>query len=597
MTTAPTRHPARARRRIVLGLAALAVLAVALVAGRGGIQRAMAGWTGEEALGEQIKGTLALVYLRVTEGVPATEPLYPMAHSGLNPYGINTFLEQEAEPAKVEQSIRLISEAGFHWIRQQFPWQDIEISAKGDYWDYRWDKSAWEKYDYIVDTAEQYDVEIIARLDTPPAWSRGVGDAEGWTLAPPDDYDDYGDFVYTVVSRYKGRIQYYQIWNEPNIYPEWGDQPADAAAYTRLLQVAYRRAKEADPDCVIIAAGLAQTTEETPAEFGPRNVSDLLYLEQMYAAGAQGYFDIMGAQVYGLWTGPYDRRTGRQYSNFSRVQLLREIMVRNGDAGKPIWATEVGWNALPEDFAAAPNFGRVSEAQQAEYAVAAYERAAREWPWLGVMNYWFFRRATDTEQDQPMYYFRAMEPDFTPLPVWGALGTMTAEDPAVPTGFYQEDHWALAYSGSWQTIRDLEAVQEAYRLGQEGDELRFTFDGTDLQLVLRETSQANRLAVTVDGKIVELGRVSTAPYTDAPAVSLARNLPDGRHQVTVRVYGGPVGLDGLVVTRRVLSLPAAAGLAAGGVALLAALIGWRVRVRRRHRAAALAPAGESESQV
>ena len=89
-------------------------------------------------------------------------------------------------------------------------------------------------------------------------------------------------------------------------------------AYTRLLQVAYARAKEADPDCVIIAAGLAQTTEETPAEFGPRNVSDLLYLEQMYAAGAQGYFDVMGAQVYGLWTGPYDRRTGRRYANFSR---------------------------------------------------------------------------------------------------------------------------------------------------------------------------------------------------------------------------------------------------------------------------------------
>ncbi len=591
MTSPSIRLPLRARRRIALGLAALALLAAALVAGRSSIQRAMAGWTGEEALGEQIKGTLALVYLRLAEGVPDTEPLYPMAHSGLNPYGINTFLEQEAEPAKVEQSIRLISEAGFHWIRQQFPWQDIEISAKGDYWDYRWDKSAWEKYDHIVATAEQYGVEIIARLDTPPAWSRSVGDAEGWTLAPPDDYEDYGDFVYTVVSRYKGRIHYYQIWNEPNIYPEWGDQPADAAAYTRLLQVAYRRAKEADPDCVIIAAGLAQTTEETPAEFGPRNVSDLLYLEQMYAAGAQGYFDIMGAQVYGLWTSPYDRRAGRQYSNFSRVQLLREIMVRHGDADKPIWATEVGWNAQPEDLAAAANFGRVSEAQQAEYAVAAYARAAQEWPWLGVMNYWFFRRATDSEQDQPMYYFRAMEPDFTPLPVWGALSTMATEDPTVSIGFYQENHWALDYAGGWQTIHDSEAVQGAYLLGQEGDELSFTFEGTDLKLVLREASQANRLAVTVDGEIAAMGRVSTAPYTDAPAVSLARNLADGRHRVTMRVYGGPVGLDGLVVTRRAMSLQAVVALAAGGATLLAALLGWRVRLRRRRRAAALAPAG------
>jgi hypothetical protein len=292
----------------------------------------------------------------------------------------------------------------------------------------------------------------------------------------------------------------------------------------------------------------------------------------------------LGGQVYGLWTSPYDRRAGRQYSNFSRVQLLREIMVRHGDADKPIWATEVGWNAQPEDLAAAANFGRVSEAQQAEYAVAAYARAAQEWPWLGVMNYWFFRRATDSEQDQPMYYFRAMEPDFTPLPVWGALSTMATEDPTVSIGFYQENHWALDYAGGGQTIHDSEAVQGAYLLGQEGDELSFTFEGTDLKLVLREASQANRLAVTVDGEIAAMGRVSTAPYTDAPAVSLARNLADGRHRVTLRVSGGPGGLAGLVVTRRAMSLQAVVALAAGGATLLAALLGWRVRLRRRRRA-------------
>ena len=28
-----------------------------------------------------------------------------------------------------------------------------------------------------------------------------------------------------LVNRYKGRIRYYQLWNEPNIYPEWGNYP------------------------------------------------------------------------------------------------------------------------------------------------------------------------------------------------------------------------------------------------------------------------------------------------------------------------------------------------------------------------------------
>ena len=42
---------------------------------------------------------------------------------------------------------------------------------------------------------------------------------------PPDDLEDYGDFVFAFASRYKDDIDFYQVWNEPNIYPEWGNRP------------------------------------------------------------------------------------------------------------------------------------------------------------------------------------------------------------------------------------------------------------------------------------------------------------------------------------------------------------------------------------
>ncbi|HID88063.1 MAG TPA: hypothetical protein EYP55_11950, partial [Anaerolineae bacterium] len=179
--------------------------------------------TGEEALIEQVKGVGALLLLKLTRPPVETRPYTPMAHTGLNPYGVNTFLEQEVEEAKVRRSLQMIPDAGFRWIRQEFPWEDIEIHGKGDFEDRRTEphRSAWEKYDRIVELAEEYGIEILARLDNPPAWSRAAGDAAG-TLAPPDDFEDYGDFVHAVVSRYRGRIKYIQIWNEPNIYPEWG---------------------------------------------------------------------------------------------------------------------------------------------------------------------------------------------------------------------------------------------------------------------------------------------------------------------------------------------------------------------------------------
>jgi len=565
-------------RRVGIAVLVLVLLLVGLTyAGhRSGL---LESWTGEVTLVEQLKGTAALALLKLSQPTPQTAPYTPMPYTGVCPYGVNTFLEQEAEVAKVERSLELIRDAGFCWIRQEFPWEDIEISAKGDYWDHKWDIDAWAKYDRIVDLAERYDIEIIARLDRPPAWSRVVGSAEGWTMAPPDNYDDFGDFVYAVVSRYKGRIKYYQIWNEPNIYPEWGDQATDPAAYTKLLQIAYRRAKEADPNCVIIAAALAQTTEETPMIYQPRNLSDLTYLEMMYQAGARGSFDIMGAMVYGLWTGPADQRTSRDRANYARVQLLREIMVRNDDAAVPIWASEVGWNAQPETLEGPVPYGRVTLEQQARYAVQAYQRARDEWPWMGVMNYWFLRRASDAEVNQPWYYFRMFEPDFTPLPVAESMRALMQTPAYIPPGYWQEDHWVLQYTGSWQLQTEPQAVLGAYQRGDQDAAVTLRTNGGRVEVILWQPAQAAVLEVTVDGassRTIELAAGSEPSRT----VVLADRLRPGEHTLALRVVSGTLNLDGLLV----YPVPSRAGewvgLALGAVMLLVAT---SLILRRKHR--------------
>ncbi len=112
--------------------------------------------TGEEAPLAQLRGMVEWLG-NVTREQPNTAPDVPIQHTDVNPYGINTFLEQEVEPAKREQQVKMIAEAGFHWLRQQFPWQDIEIAGRGDFTDARNADSgvisAWDKYDNIVDLA------------------------------------------------------------------------------------------------------------------------------------------------------------------------------------------------------------------------------------------------------------------------------------------------------------------------------------------------------------------------------------------------------------------------------------------------------------
>ena len=554
----------------VVLLAALVVAAL-LIGLRGLWSQFLFDVTGEEALAGQVRGGLEWLG-NLTRPSPDTADWVPVANAGQNPYGVNTFLEQEVEPEKRDRAVQMIADAGFHWIRQEFSWEDIEIHGKGDFQDRRNDpyRSAWEKYDQIVDLAEEYDLEIIARLSNPPAWSRAKGD-EGGAFAPPDSLKDYGDFVEKVVRRYGDRIHYWQIWNEPNIYPEWGDQPVDPEAYTELLKTGHSRVKAICPDCTVISGALAQTIP-----LGPRDLNDFIFLQRMYDAGAADYFDVLAMQGYGLWSGPTDRRMRPRVLNFSRPLYLREIMVQNGDAAKPIWITEMNWNAPAEDL---PNkqFGVATEEQQARYAVLAYQRAQEEWPWVGVVNAWFFKRATDTEQDQAMYYFRLVEPDFTPLPVFDALKEHMHQPPVLFPGVHQEDHWALTYAGPWETREDLAAQLGSSRAAaSSGSVLNFTFSGTDLRLKAGPGSDGS-VAYSIDGAAEREIELATGDEAQ-----LAQDLPAGTHDVTVRVISGRPAIDSLAVAQE---LPVTVWIAIGGVvlavALAAVLVSGAIARRRR----------------
>jgi hypothetical protein len=383
--------------------------------------------TGEEEFFAQVKGLSDLLSGLLRPPL-ALEPNAQIDFVDVNPFGVNTFLEQEVDPAKRSQLIQMAREAGFHWLRQEFPWQDIEIHGKGDFEDRRHEpyRSAWEKYDQIVEMAEAEGMELIVRLSTPPAWSRAEGEAVG-TFAPPDDVQDFADFVSAVVSRYRGRIRYYQLWNEPNIYPEWGVYPINPEDYVELLKAGAEAARAADPDVVIIAGALAATIDLQPNATPDRqSLSDLIFLQRMYDAGAAPYFDIMAVQGYGLWSGPTDTRMHPRVLNISHHLYIRDLMVKNGDAHKPIWISEMNWNAAPEGVE--PRYGRVTPEQQARYLPLAYQRVLDEWPWVGVANTWYLKRATDQweQEGKPEAYFRLLAPDFTPQPVYTAMQQYTA---------------------------------------------------------------------------------------------------------------------------------------------------------------------------
>ena len=420
----------------------------------------------------------------------ATHPRRVIPNTDVNPYGANFFLTQEVEEWKIRKTLQMAREAGIAWAKQQFPWEELQPRKPraGEEKVYSWDKS-----DRLVALFLEYGLEVIARLDRPPDWTKTAG--QGFQ-GPPDDYNDYGDFVYAFVKRYQGKIHYIQVWNEPNLWYEWGNRPPSPAEYASLLRVAYQRAKEADPNIYVLSAPLALTTERSQ-----RAMPETEFLDQMYRSGAKDYFDILSANAFGFGWPPEDPPSADKL-NFSRVLLQREVMVRHGDADKAVWFNEFGWNASPEGYSNEWYvWQRVTEANQAEYTVRAVQKARSEWNWVGVANIWYFRQVGTIPPDRSEYYFRVVDVDFTPRLVYHAIKEATGNSGVATAGYFEESHPAVSVASGWQMVRDSRASGGAYLTpAASGATISFAFRGDRLEVILARDSEGGQWQISIDGR-------------------------------------------------------------------------------------------------
>ena len=342
-----------------------------------------------------------------------TQALPTLALSAEQGYGVNASLEQYASDQDLQRALLKVKQGGFYWVRQHFPWAEIEPQP-GEY--------HWETWDRLVAAVNAQGLGLIAVLDSSPAWARDPANQD-YRFAPPQYATTYGLFVRAVAQRYAGQVTCYQIWDQPNIHPYWGSGPVDPSAYVHLLRIASSELRRADPDAIVLCAALAPNTEA-----GGRNMSDVLFLRGIYEAGGRGQFDALAAKPYGFWSGPEDRRVSTEVLNFSRLILLREEMVRQGDGDRPIWALEFGWASLPADWRGQPSpWGTDEMSKQVSRTAQAVQRARQEWGWLGVMCWAQFQPLRATARDDPQWGLALLDPADQPTPFYEALQQTIAE--------------------------------------------------------------------------------------------------------------------------------------------------------------------------
>lgn len=317
---------------------------------------------------------------------------------------IHTRLTDEVDDWKVQRSLQLVREMGATTIVEFFPWAYVE-SQKGQY--------DWGHSDLIVQHARIQGLTVIARLGLVPEWvyPKTPNSTNQLTLnyLTPDHFQDFANFVEAFAAHYRGQVDHLIIWNEPNLSFEWGYQPVVPAQYVDLLKRSYAAARRGNPDVVVLAAGPAPTLEPAGSPFG---MNDLDYLRAIYALGARGYFDALAVHAYGLKFPP-DDPPAPDVLNFRRVELERQVMVDHGDANKPIFITESGWNDHPRWTKA------VRPGQRITYTMDAFTYAEAHWPWVRNLCLWALRYPAPT-QSFPDYY-TLVTPDFTLKPIYYAL--------------------------------------------------------------------------------------------------------------------------------------------------------------------------------
>ncbi len=177
------------------------------------------------------------------------------------------------------------------------------------------------RLDQYVKLAEEHHVQLIYVLGNTPAWSAQDPNAtsnEGipGASSPPTDVLDWQDFVRTVATRYKGKIQAYEIWNEANLAGYW---TGSEASMLRMVQIAYSTIKQSDPAARVLAPSVVAQ-------------SGLDWLSNFLSAGGANYCDAVAYHLYSTNKSPE-----------SLLKYYQDAVALGEQWGKAVWNTEVGW--------------------------------------------------------------------------------------------------------------------------------------------------------------------------------------------------------------------------------------------------------------
>ncbi len=175
--------------------------------------------------------------------------------------------------------------------------------------------------DQYVSLAQQRKVQIVYVLGNTPTWAstdptRVGTELKSGATAPPLRMQDWQEFVDAIVTRYRGQIRAYEVWNEANLAGYW---TGTLDQMVQMQQIAYTEIKRIDPAAFVLGPSVVEK-------------NGIGFFSQFLAAGGAQYCDAIAFHLYDTASAPEDT-----------VSFYQEVISAAQAWGKDVWDTEVGW--------------------------------------------------------------------------------------------------------------------------------------------------------------------------------------------------------------------------------------------------------------
>ncbi len=261
--------------------------------------------------------------------------------------------------AEALNSSREVRPEFFGWVIQRAhtktPWPNVQFGT-WRLWDsyLKWSDVEpepgvykFDAFDTQIALAAEHGVEPFYTFGQTPRWaSRSPDEKHAWGMgagAMPKDIADWKRYVETIISRYKGRIRTYEVWNEPKYRDLLGKCPGaiffcgTAEELVALTKVASEAIRRLDPTARLATPGF------TDGLHGVKRLDDYL------GAGGAKYVDLISFHFYSL----------EPEEAIGVYRALIQVMKKHGLEKLAVWDTEHGYLIQNQDnkVVAAYNIG------------------------------------------------------------------------------------------------------------------------------------------------------------------------------------------------------------------------------------------------